>query len=126
MFANTADFKTILKRPNIEPIQIIDFINAAVFLYDKVVNTYDRVHKVKFLYMFLNFNIRISLSCWTWQIETKADGSYMVVAGIDQNEPEDKKHSDRHSDTTSMLSQKTNVFFHILIFLNLYVEYEWK
>jgi hypothetical protein len=29
----------------------------------------------------------------------------MVVAGIDQNEPDDKKHS----DTTSMISSKTNV-----------------
>ncbi len=56
MFANTADFKTILKSPTIEPIQIIDFINAAVFLYDKVVNTYDKVHKVFYFY---NLTVRL-------------------------------------------------------------------
>ncbi len=47
MFANTADFKTIMKNPDIQPMQIINFINTAVFLYDKVVSTYDRVHKVE-------------------------------------------------------------------------------
>ena len=46
MFANTADFKTIIKNSNIDPIQIINFVNSAVFVYDKVVSTYGRVHKV--------------------------------------------------------------------------------
>ena len=80
MFANTADFKTIIKNLDIEPMQIIDFINTVVFLYDKVVSTYDRVHK----------------------IETKADGSYMVVAGIDQDPEKDK---------VEVISQKTSVIF---------------
>jgi hypothetical protein len=62
MFANTADFKTISKNPDVDPMQVIEFINTAIYLYDKVVSTYDSVHK----------------------IETKADGSYMVVAGIEE------------------------------------------
>ena len=45
MFANTADFSTIIK--DAEPVTIINFINSTISLYDKVVATYDRVHKVK-------------------------------------------------------------------------------
>lgn len=59
MFINTVDFNSLVN--NSEPGQIVNFINSTVNIYDKIVATYDKVHK----------------------IETKADGSYMVVAGID-------------------------------------------
>lgn len=59
MFINTVDFNSLVN--NSEPGQIVNFINSTVNIYDRIVATYDRVHK----------------------IETKADGSYMVVAGID-------------------------------------------
>jgi hypothetical protein len=44
MFANTADFSSIIK--DAEPKEIIDFINTTISMYDKVVATYDKVHKV--------------------------------------------------------------------------------
>jgi guanylate cyclase len=75
MFAHTADFKSIITDSNIEPVQVIDFINAAVSLYDKVVSSYDKILK----------------------IETKADGSYMVVSGIDSDASSCSKTSDSHS-----------------------------
>jgi hypothetical protein len=75
MFAHTADFKSILTDSSIEPVQMIDFINAAVTLYDKVVTSYDKILK----------------------IETKADGSYMVVSGIDWETPSCSKTPDSHS-----------------------------
>lgn len=46
MFAYTDDFKSIFKDPTIEPVQIVDFINSALTLYDKVVSSYDKVLKV--------------------------------------------------------------------------------
>ncbi len=81
MFANTADFKTIIKNPDITPMQVIKFVNTAIYLYDKVVNTYEKVNK----------------------IETKADGSYMVVSGIEEDfEVQEKKPFDNSSLRSSV------------------------
>lgn len=44
MFVNTVDFNVIVN--NSEPSQIINFINSTVNIYDKIVSTFDRVHKV--------------------------------------------------------------------------------
>ena len=63
MFLNTADFGTIVN--NSEPAEIVKFINSTISVYDRIVQSYDKVQK----------------------IETKADGSYMVVAGLDDDKP---------------------------------------
>jgi hypothetical protein len=77
MFAHTADFKSILTHSSMEPVQVINFINATITMYDLTVASYDKIFK----------------------IETKADGSYMVVAGIDSDERdcESKSTPDSHS-----------------------------
>ena len=66
LFVNTADFGNIIN--NSPPREIIEFINSTISVYDKIVSTFDKVNK----------------------IETKADGSYMIVAGLEN----DKKFSD--------------------------------
>lgn len=46
LFVNTADFATIIK--SAEPEQIIKFVNSTITVYDRIVGTFDKVHKVKF------------------------------------------------------------------------------
>lgn len=55
----------------------------AIFVYDRVVSSYPEVHK----------------------IETKADGSYMVVAGIDSSERPSSRHSHADTNFSHSLSQ---------------------
>lgn len=43
MFVNTADFSNIVK--NAEPHQLVKFVNSTISVYDRVVGTYDKVHK---------------------------------------------------------------------------------
>jgi hypothetical protein len=59
LFMNTMDFSTVVNKA--EPASVIAFVNATVSVYDSIVATFDKVNK----------------------IETKADGSYMVVAGLE-------------------------------------------
>ena len=59
LFLNTMDFSTVVNRA--EPADVIFFVNSTVSVYDNIVASFDKVNK----------------------IETKADGSYMVVTGLD-------------------------------------------
>lgn len=44
MFVNTVDFSNIVK--SAEPNQLVKFVNSTIAVYDRVVSTYDKVHKV--------------------------------------------------------------------------------
>ena len=44
MFLSTGDFKQIVSEA--EPIEVVKFINATITVYDKVVETFDKVNKV--------------------------------------------------------------------------------
>ncbi|RNA21511.1 soluble guanylate cyclase 88E-like isoform X1 [Brachionus plicatilis] len=80
MFVNTVDFSSIVK--NAEPNQLIKFVNSTISVYDGIVSTYDKVHK----------------------IETKADGSYLIVTGLDHHSPNDSSSLGKDS----MFSVRTN------------------
>ena len=56
------DFKKI--NANMDPTLVVHFMNTTINHYDKIVQGYSRIFKV----------------------ETKADGSYMCVSGIEQDE----------------------------------------
>ncbi len=51
-------------RADMDPSSIVKFINSTISSFDKVVQGYSRIFKV----------------------ETKADGSYMCVSGIEQDD----------------------------------------
>ncbi len=74
---NTTDFAAIVNKA--EPAEIIKFVNSTITVYDSIVSTYDKVNK----------------------IETKADGSYMVVAGLDQDNDNDQSRRNSISSTGS-------------------------
>ena len=74
IFLNTTDFGTVVNKA--EPSEIIKFVNSTVSVYDSIVASFEKVHK----------------------IETKADGSYMVVAGLD---------TDRNGSTSTTSTSKS-------------------
>ena len=92
LFLNTTDFAAIVNKA--EPAEIIQFVNSTITVYDSIVTSYDKVNK----------------------IETKADGSYMVVAGLDQEiEPSDQSRRNSISSTgsrsfLSVILQYLNIF----------------
>jgi hypothetical protein len=86
---NTTDFAAIVNKA--EPADIIKFVNSTITVYDSIVTSYDKVNK----------------------IETKADGSYMVVAGLDQ----EIDHNDHNSRRNSVSSTGSRSFLSVICLL---------
>ena len=86
LFLNTTDFATIVNKA--EPSEIIKFVNSTISVYDGIVTSYDKVNK----------------------IETKADGSYMVVVGLD--EESSRRNSVESIQSQQSRSQTVNFYYY--------------
>lgn len=75
LFCYTLDFKDAIQK--LSPTEIVQAINQMIVIFDQCSEKYD-VFKVM-RRVFFRWKIFI---CGEIQVETKADSSYMVVAGI--------------------------------------------
>jgi len=78
------DFKDVVQRST--PTEIVDAINQMVVLFDQCTERYDvfKVDSKK------QFNKKTNLF---FQVETKADSSYMIVSGIQERSVQRRKSS---------------------------------
>lgn len=88
LFAYSIDFKDVIQK--LDPQQIVQSINATVNVFDQCAEHFD-----------------------VFKVETKADASYMVVAGIQDRsvQPQRRESSSVKLHLIRMTKKKTNRFF---------------